>query len=343
MKLERFVAERSPDWEELDGLLSRAGSRGDKLDPQDISRLAALYRSAAADLALARRLFPTAAGTARLQNLVSRAYVVVYGKALRSDSAWQFLGRTMWRQIRANMRCVVLAAAILATAVLLGAIWALLEPSVAVGLLPGSFHASAHGNRGGFYGISIAARGGLAVAIFVNNIEVAILALAGGFSFGLMTAFSLTYNGALLGVLGALEWRAGGFDQFVRLVVPHGLLELSCIILAGSAGLAIARALVDPGRSTRAAALGQLVPLLGACLLGAMLFLVVAGLTEGIITPFDLPTAAAIGIGATLAATFWILVFVRGRAAAPPRGGRTPAISAVANRSPAPATAGRVA
>jgi uncharacterized membrane protein SpoIIM required for sporulation len=341
VKLERFVAERSPQWEELDALVGRAGSRGDRLDPAELSRLASLYRSATADLALARRLFPAAAGTARLQSLVGRAFVIVYGKAGRTESAWQFLNRTMWQQIRANLACVVIAASILGGSIVLGMIWALFQPSVAAGLLPASFHATTHSSRGGFYGISIAGRGGLAVSIFVHNIEVACLALAGGFSFGLMTAFSLAYNGALLGVLGTLEWRAGGFDQFVRLVLPHGLLELSCIVLAGSAGLAIARALVDPGRATRAAALGRLVPMLGASLLGAMLFLVVAGLTEGIITPFDLPTAAALGIGFALAVSFWTLVFVRGR----PGRSRTSSSSSSSSRpsttGATPAIAGR--
>jgi uncharacterized membrane protein SpoIIM required for sporulation len=313
VKLERFVHERSAGWEELDELIGRAGARGDRLDPTDICRLAALYRSASADLALARRISLAASGTARLESLVLRAYVIVYGKADRAESAWQFLNRGLWRQIRANIGNVGISASILFGGLLLGVIWALAEPATAVGLLPSSFHASTQTGNGGFYGISIAARGGLAASIFVNNIEVACLALAGGFTFGLMTAFSLAYNGALIGVLGALEWKSGGFDQFVRLVVPHGLLELSCIILAGSCGVAVARALIDPGRSTRSTALANLVPRLGACLLGAMTFLVVAGITEGVVTPWDLPTPVALSVGGVLAGTFWALVIIRGR------------------------------
>jgi uncharacterized membrane protein SpoIIM required for sporulation len=157
------------------------------------------------------------------------------------------------------------------------------------------------------------ARGGLAVGIFTNNIEVAFLALGGGFTFGLLTAYSLATNGALLGVLGVFEWRGGGFDEFVRLIVPHGLLELSCISLAGGAGLAIARALIDPGRRTRSDALSALVPVIGTCTLGAVLFLVVAGLTEGFITPWNLPTVPAVLVGVALAGTFWAMVIVRGR------------------------------
>jgi uncharacterized membrane protein SpoIIM required for sporulation len=196
----------------------------------------------------------------------------------------------------------------------LGAVWALADPGSAAGIVPGGFHVRGGSFHGGFYGISVPARAGLAVGIFVNNIGVALLALAGGFTFGVLTAYSLAYNGALLGVLGALEWRGGGFDAFVRLVVPHGLLELSSIALAGGAGLAIARALIDPGRATRSEALGRLVPVIGACTLGTVIFLVVAGLTEGFITPWDLPTVPAVLLGAVLAGGFWAMVIVRGGA-----------------------------
>jgi uncharacterized membrane protein SpoIIM required for sporulation len=131
----------------------------------------------------------------------------------------------------------------------------------------------------------------------------------------------LAYNGALLGVLGALEWRGGGFDEFVRLVVPHGLLELSCFALAGGAGLAIARVLIDPGRRTRSEALAQRLQIISACTLGTIIFLVVAGLTEGFITPWNLPTVPAVLLGATLAGTFWSMVIIRGRAGRAPTAG----------------------
>jgi uncharacterized membrane protein SpoIIM required for sporulation len=317
MNLERFLAERSSDWSELESLLRRAGVTGTRLSPADVLRLGTLYRAAAADLAGARRSFPASAGTQRLQNLVASAHGVVYGRAQRDETVASFLSVGLWRRIRQSIGPVALAAAVMLGATVLGALWALLEPSAASGLLPGGAHPTGNSFRGAFYGISLTARGGLAVGIFVNNIEVALLALAGGFTFGILTAYSLAYNGALLGVLGALEWRAGGFDSFVRLVVPHGLLELSCIALAGGAGLTVARALIDPGRSTRAEALRGLVPVVGSLTLGAVIFLVVAGLTEGFITPWDLGTLPAVSVGTVLALAFWSMVFWRGAMPSP--------------------------
>ncbi|MGA2529968.1 MAG: stage II sporulation protein M [Acidimicrobiales bacterium] len=321
MNLERFVAERSPDWAELEGLVRRSRGQGRKLAPSEVYRLGALYRFAVADLAVARRSWPDVSGTLRLEALVASANTVVYSKPVRGETAWEFLSTRIWSRIRELDRCLLISAGLLLGFVLLGALWGFAQPSAASGLLPAGFHASAHQSKGAFYGVSIVGRGGLAVQIFVNNIEVAMLAVAGGFTFGLLTSFSLAYNGAVLGILGALEWRGGGFGRFFSLIVPHGLLELSCITLAGAGGLAVARALIDPGNDTRAAALGHLTSTVGAVVLGVVLFLVVAGLTEGIVTPWDLPPSAAFAVGIALAGSFWALVFVRGR---PPQSERQP-------------------
>ena len=260
MKLERFLQERSGDWSELEALLGRAGVAGGDLGPDELRRLGTLYRSAAADLAVARRSFPDSGGTLRLQAMVASAYGVVYSRAERTETPLEFLSRGLWRRIRENIGCVGIAAAVMFGFTALGVMWALVDPAAASGILPAGFHTTGDSFHGSFYGISVPARAGLAVGIFVNNIGVAFLALAGGFTFGLLTVYSLAYNGALLGVLGAFEWRGGGFDEFVRLIVPHGLLELSCISLAGGAGLAVARVLIDPARQTRSDALGPARP-----------------------------------------------------------------------------------
>jgi len=323
VNVERFVAVRTQDWAALEDLVGRAGGRGERLSPADVLRLGHLYRSAAADLAFARRHFPAAAGTTRLQALVAQGHGLVYGKAGRDDSVRHFVTTRFWQRVRSQGRCLALAVGLLLGFAALGALWAAWQPEAAAGILPAGFHASAHPGAGGVVGISIPARSGLAVTIFTNNIVVTLEALAGGFTLGLLTAYVLAFNGALLGVLGALELKAGGFTQFVRLVVPHGLLELSCIAVAGSTGLLIARALIDPGRRTRAEALGALVPVLGDTVLGVAGCLVVAGLTEGVVTTWDLPIPLALAVGVLLAGTFWVLVVWRGRPS-PSATGRPP-------------------
>jgi uncharacterized membrane protein SpoIIM required for sporulation len=239
---------------------------------------------------------------------------VVYARAARGESVGRFFSTTLWHELRAMSSLLWLSVAVIAGSVLLGALWAAWDPASASGLLPSGSHISVH-TKGAFYGVSVVSRGGLAAEIFVNNIIVACLVVVGGFTYGIITVCSLAYNGALLGVIGTLEWKGGGFSQFVRLVVPHGLLELSCFALAGAAGLSIARALIDPGRRSRTEALSDSTGRIGAALVGVMVFLVCAGTVEGFITPWDLPLPAALGLGIALCAAFWSAVVLRGRPA----------------------------
>ena len=315
MNLERFVSTRAAEWRELDALAR--GSRGSvsKLSPADLLELGERYRAAAADLALARRSFPHEPVTEELADLVGRARSVVYAKAPHGESVGRFFSSTLWCEIRSMSSLLWLSVAVIVGSVLLGALWAVWDPASASGLLPAGSHISVH-TKGAFFGVSVASRGGLAAEIFVNNIIVACLVVVGGFTYGVLTVCSLAYNGALLGVIGTLEWKGGGFAQFVRLVVPHGLLELSCFALAGAAGLSIARALIDPGRRSRPDALAAATAKVGAALVGVMAFLVCAGTVEGFITPWDLSLPAALALGIVLCAAFWSAVVLRGAAAA---------------------------
>jgi uncharacterized membrane protein SpoIIM required for sporulation len=313
MTLERFLAQRTRSWSELEALVDRSHGRADRLTPQEMRQLGLLYRKAAADLSVARRRYPGSPGTGRLETLVSAAHGLVYGKPRREDRISTFFTRRFWTRVREGGRCLALSIFILVTGTVLGFVWSIVDPVTASGILPAGFHATTHPGQGGVLGIAIPARTGLAFQIFTNNIEVSVLALAGGFTLGLLTAYVLASNGVMLGVLAGLEWKVGAWDAFTRLIVPHGLLELSCIAVAGSAGFQITRALIDPGLATRSASLRSIAPRLADTVLGVATCLVVAGLTEGIVTTWDLPIAAALAVGLFWGGGFWTLVIWRGR------------------------------
>ena len=75
--------------------------------------------------------------------------------------------------------------------------------------------------------------------IFTNNIRVAFLAFAGGILLGLGTLYVLIKNGLMLGATFGLAVGVGNGPPFFELVLAHGVLELSCIAVAGAAGLRI--------------------------------------------------------------------------------------------------------
>ena len=310
MNLDRFIAERRPSWDELDGLLAAAKGRPERIGAERMRRLGALYRGAAADLAVARRQFPAEPAVPSLEDLVGRAHAVVYGTSVRRESVREFVAHGYWRRVRERPVLLAVAALLLFGPALAAGAWAWADPGDAGALLPSTAEAVARPRpEGSNLGLSSGERASFSAGIFTNNIRVTFAAVAGGVAFGLLTAGVLLYNGVLIGVVAGLGTAAGNGSVLLELIVPHGVLELSCIVVAGAAGLRIGWALVDPGRRPRAQALATEARAAVEIVLGTAVWLVVAGLTEGLVTPLGIGPGPALAVGFGLAAVYWCLVW----------------------------------
>jgi uncharacterized membrane protein SpoIIM required for sporulation len=320
VNLERFEAQRGPDWVRLDALLERAaGRRGRRrLGAGGVLELAALYRGAAADLAYARRRFPGDPVVARLEALVVRGRAAVYGRGGRHGSLRAFLLRGYWRRLAERPAMVACAWALLLVPAAAGVIWGLADPGAAVGLVPADFAGAADPpDEGRDFG---AGEGSVfATQVLINNIQVTLIAFVGGLLFGAGTVFALVYNGLLLGTIAGLAFGAGNGEAFVRLISSHGPLELSCIVVGGIAGLRLGHALLMPGSRTRLRSLQAEAPRSVELALGTAPWLVLCGFLEGLATGPELPLAVQVALGVGLAVLFWGLVVWRGR---PTNGGR---------------------
>ncbi|HEX7276740.1 MAG TPA: stage II sporulation protein M, partial [Acidimicrobiales bacterium] len=153
--------------------------------------------------------------------------------------------------------------------------------------------------------------------VFTNNVRVAILAFAGGIAFCLLTAAILAFNGANVGVAAGLFHAAGAAPKFWGLILPHGLLELTAVCIAGGAGLRLGWTLIDPGDRPRATALVEEGRKAMVIVLGLVVVFLVAGLIEGFVTGSTLPTAARVGIGVAAEVAFLLYFVSLGRAAYP--------------------------
>ena len=90
-----------------------------------------------------------------------------------------------------------------------------------------------------------------AAEVTFNNIQVSITAFAIGILACVPTAGILAFNGANVGVAGGLFHAVGEWERFWGLILPHGLLEISAVIVAGAAGLRLGWTLIDPGDRPR--------------------------------------------------------------------------------------------
>jgi uncharacterized membrane protein SpoIIM required for sporulation len=313
MKLDRFVKERQPAWNELEELVRQARRRPQRLDPARIRRLGELYRGAAADLALARRRFPGDPVAARLEELVGRARHLVYASQTRRGSVVRFFARDYWHLVRSHMVAVGISAALLFAPASLAASWALRDRPAAMGLVPAEFRPAVE-EKHPWRDLSAGDQAAFSTLVQANNIKVTAAAFAGGITLGLLTAVALIFNGVLLGAVAGLMIGAGNWLGFVDLVTAHGVLELSCLIVGGAAGLSLGWSIVDPGRGTRGESLVAEGRRSVALVIGTAPWLVVAGIVEGFrATLAEAGLGAVISVGVGLGVLYWGLVFTLGR------------------------------
>ncbi|MDQ6818890.1 MAG: stage II sporulation protein M [Actinomycetota bacterium] len=314
MNLDAFLHDRAPSWQALEDALARAKGHPERLGAQGVLELGRHYRAAAADLAIARRQFPGDPVVDRLERLVLAGRQAVYSERPRlAVTLREFFTRGYWTLVAGRPGTLGAAALAMFGPCLLAAVWAVHDPGAAIGLVPTRFKAAAHPH---VHTLAVGAvtQAALASSIFTNNIQVTFLTFAGGLALGLGTFAVLAFNGVLVGALAGLTIQSGSFSVFVRYVVPHGLLELSCITVCGAAGLRLAWAVAVPGTLPRGQSLRREARPAVAVVLGTAPWLVVAGLTEGFVTPRGLALPAALAVGLGLAAPYWLLVITRGRA-----------------------------
>jgi len=316
MNLETFLVRQEPVWRELDDLVERARGKPERLEPARISRLGDLYRATAADFAYARRRWAGDPVVAALAARVGRARQVVYDTEPRRRGVVEFMTCTYWRRVAERPVPLLVAATFLIVPTLFGIVWARHDPAGALGIVPSAFRNAKSGpsSRSGSLGIPFGQQAAFASQIFTNNIRVTFVAFAGGILAGLGTMAALAQNGLLLGVLGGISFQVGIGGRFVELVAAHGVLELSCIVVAGAAGLRFGWSMIDPGRRRRGDALVEEGRGAIEIILGTAPWLVVAGLVEGFVTPRGIGTAAALAFGLVLGGIYWTLVLTRGRA-----------------------------
>lgn len=312
MNFDSFIRSREPSWGELEGLVRRAGGRPERLGPDGVRRLGSLYRSAVADLARGRRASPTDPAVRALEDLVGRARATLYATAPARGSAREYFAVGYWRAVRERWRIITFAWVLLLGSATLATVWGLHDPGAAAGVVPGSL---AGGGGGPHRAIGLAAgqAAALSVTIFTNNIGVTFVSFASGIVFGILPAFSLLYNGLILGAVAGIASATGHGTDVIELIVPHGILELSCIAVCAAAGMRMGWALVEPGPRRRIDALADEAPRAVLLVLATAPWLIAAGLVEGFVTPHHLALVPALAVGVGLAAPYWLLVARLGR------------------------------
>jgi uncharacterized membrane protein SpoIIM required for sporulation len=296
--LENFVRQERPFWREMEDVLDRLeADAAARLTLDEARRFHYLYERASADLAKIATFSFEAETRIYLESLVARAYGEIHETRDRPHRIaplhWFF--STFPRTFRRHFRAFQLSVAVFAAGAVLGAAALSFIPDAKAVLLPFP-HLQVRPTervRMEERGADDRLAGGKSAFssfLMTHNTQVSIFTLAMGVTYGVGTAASLFCNGVILGAVGG-DYIGDGQSKFLfGWLLPHGVIEIPAILIAGQAGFMIAGALIGWGRrlSMKArlrAVSGDLVTII----FGMAILLVWAGLVEAFLSQYHEP------------------------------------------------------
>ena len=87
--------------------------------------------------------------------------------------------------------------------------------------------------------------------IMYNNVFVSFISYVGGIAFGLGTFWRIMNDGLLIGTFEYLFFSKGLGIKSILVIWIHGTIEMSCMVLASTAGFIIAKGIMFPGTYSR--------------------------------------------------------------------------------------------
>jgi uncharacterized membrane protein SpoIIM required for sporulation len=313
---DRFVKQHKNAWqrlEELLKLLDAASLR--RLQRDEVRELGRIYRRTASDLAIAR----AESRDPRLVNYLNSLVIRAHGRIYRADAQGGkrirlFFTRELPQTFRRTWRYTFLSFAVFMVFATVGFVGTRYDPefSELVGVSPSWREENIETKTRWWESLNQANQQGASL-IMTNNILVTIYTFAFGATFGIGTLFYLAVNGANIASVVALTYRAGFGNDLVTFMVGHGVVELSCIFIAGGAGLLIGSAMIMPGDLTRADALKTRGMEAVRLMIGVAILLVVAGTIEGFISPAPIDPRVKFGIGGLTGLAMYSYLLLVGR------------------------------
>lgn len=303
MKVAELLSQRQHNWSELQQLCATVETNSRrKIPPELLTRMASLYRSACADLALADAYQLPPATVRYLHQLVGNAHNQLYRSRSFNYRSWL---RTLLVEVpqrlfadNALRAAFLLFFGLFITAYYLAAnnrelaetlvgedFITMLESMYASP--PDSSSASAGLARTGFY--------------IQHNATIGFRCFAMGvLLLGLGGLFEVSFNGIVLGAafgyMASLETTAK--ENFFTFVTAHGPFELTAIVLSAAAGIRLGFSIVHTRGLTRPASLRRAGRETLPVMMAAAILFCLAAVIEGYISPSQLPYAVKAIVGA---------------------------------------------
>lgn len=287
----RFRKERQKTWFELEALILKVESQGlEALSPDDLARLPVLYRSTLSSLNIAREISLDTGLLRYLENLASRAYIVIYGtRKSFARLVSEFLTSQFPNAVRDTFPWILASTLIMAAGGALAMHLVLLDPMHYYAFVPPEMAgartpaATTEALRAMLYDHSADGEQLAQFASFLatHNAKIGLTCFSLGVAFAIPVLYLLFYNGLVLGAFVGLYASRGMTGEVLAWILPHGVTELLAVVLCGAAGLLLGKAAAFPGTLNRWDNIKIQMHRVGPMVIGAVLMFFSAALIEG--------------------------------------------------------------
>ncbi|MEX1030103.1 MAG: stage II sporulation protein M [Paenibacillaceae bacterium] len=286
--MNRFIRDNKTVWTELEWLLGQMNKKKSKLTAIQLDRFTELYKTVSAHLASMQTHDPANETTVMLNHLIARAHNMMYRESNKSSQQLRtFFLHYFPALIGARALFIIFALLLFGIGGLSGFLAVRADPlnltlivpaNIAEGIDPTATELPREDIHSPI----------MSTTIMTNNIKVAVLAFISGITLGIGTVYLLIMNGLMTGALAAVFMQAGKSYVFWAYILPHGVIELSAIFIAGGAGLYMGYRIFVPGIYTRRHRLLETAKESAQLMLGTIPLFIIAGIIEGYITPSTL-------------------------------------------------------
>ena len=248
MKEEAFVKQNLARWKEFENVVNNSV----RVHPD---KLAELFIQVTDDLSFSRTQYPNSSTTHYLNELASRLHLRIYRNKQEDGKRFiEFWKHELPLLMYESRKMLLYSFLVFALAISLGVI-STLNDETFVRLILGDGYVNMtlenieKGNPLAVYGESNEAD--MFFRITFNNIRVSFYAFAAGLLTAIGSGWILFQNGIMVGAFFTFLGQKGLILNAFLVIMLHGTLELSAIVIAGSAGFIMGNSFIFPGTYSR--------------------------------------------------------------------------------------------
>lgn len=286
----------------------------DDLPSATPEELADMYIDLTSDLSFAQTHFPESRITAYLNNLSSALHNSIYqNKKEKWSRLLSFWSKEVPLVMYENRRLLLVSFAIFVISVVIGVVSQLMDPEFCRIILGNSYVDMTLKNIENGAPMAVYSGGDelpMFLGITLNNIGVSFRMFVLGIFTSIAVGFSIFQNSVLLGCFETFFWQHGLLFESFLAVFLHGTLEISAIIIAGAAGLAMGNGWLFPGTYSRIVSFRRGAKQGLKIIVGTIPVFICAGFIEGFVTRHtEIPDAIRLSV-ILLSLAFVIFYFV---------------------------------